>query len=168
MRPLVTADLPDIVGIERESYPPELRESEAAFLSKMAVFRAGALGCWDEAQLCGYAFALPWTAGALVGVAQIIDQLPPAPDVLYLHDMVVAPARRRMGVASRLFGEIRRLAGALHLPHLSLVAVQGSEPFWQRLGFAPIERIEYVPGIAATRMGQTLPLPAPCPPARPR
>ncbi len=156
VRSLDTADLPDIIRIERQSYPPGLRESEAALLSKMALFRAGALGCWDEAGMCGYAFALPWRADALVGVAEVIEALPAAPDVLYIHDMVVAPDRRRTGVASTLLRELLRLARALDLGRLTLVAVQGSEPFWEKAGFEAVERIEYA-GLPATRMMRAAP-----------
>jgi GNAT superfamily N-acetyltransferase len=156
VRPLVSADLPDLIRIDGESYAPELRESEAAFLSKLVLFRAGALGCFDGDQMCGYAFALPWKAGTLIGVAQVLDALPADPDVMYVHDMVVAPACRRRGVASTLLGEIARVAEALHLSRFALVAVQGSEPFWQRAGFQAVETFEYVPGVAATKMEMTV------------
>ncbi len=152
VRPLVTADLPALFRIEADGYTPDLRESEAAILSKMALFRAGALGCFDGDQMCGYAFALPWRAGTIVAVAQVLDSLPPDPDVMYIHDMVVAPAHRRQGVASTLLAAILRLAGALGLERFSLVAVQGSESFWERSGFAAAGTLEYVPGVRATRM----------------
>jgi GNAT superfamily N-acetyltransferase len=152
VRPLVTSDLPALFRIEADSYTPDLRESEAAILSKMALFRAGALGCFDSAGMCGYAFALPWRAGTLVAVAQVLDALPAQPDVMYIHDMVVAPAHRHQGVASTLLAEIVRLAAALDLDRFSLVAVQGSEPFWERSGFAASGTLEYVPGVRATRM----------------
>jgi GNAT superfamily N-acetyltransferase len=152
VRPLVTADLPDLFRIERESYTPELRESEAAVLSKMALFRAGTLGCFDGDEMCGYAFALPWRRGTLISVAQVLDVLPADPDVMYIHDMVVAPGHRRRHVASTLLAEIMRLAEALNLGAFALVAVQGSEPFWERAGFAPAGTCEYVPGVQATRM----------------
>jgi predicted N-acetyltransferase YhbS len=155
IRPLTTADLPQVQRIERDSYGAELRESEAALLAKMALFRAGALGCFDGPELCGYAFALPWRADGLIEVGQVVDALPDHPDVMYVHDMVVAPAHRRKGVASHLFGEIVRLAETFHLPRFALVAVQGSESFWQRLGFEEVDAFEYVPGVAATKMAMT-------------
>jgi hypothetical protein len=82
VRPLVTANLPELFRVQAQSFAPEYRESEAALLSRMALFRAG----------------------------------------------------------------------ALDLDRLSLVAVQGSEAFWQRSGFAPVATLEYVPGSPATRM----------------
>jgi len=159
IRPLTTADLPRVQRIEADSYRADLREGEAPLLAKMALFRAGALGCFDGEELCGYAFALPWRTGQLIAVAQIVETLPDHPDVMYVHDMVVAPAHRRKGVASLLFGEIARLAAKFDLPRFALVAVQGSEPFWQRLGFEEVEAFEYVPGVAATTMTMTRPAP---------
>ena len=152
VRPLLTADLDDLFRIQTESCDPAYRESEAAVLAKLALFRAGALGWFDGDALCGYAFALPWRAGTVIPVAHVLEALPERPDVMYIHDMVVAPAHRGRGVASALLAEISRLAVALDLDRLSLVAVQGSEPFWQRSGFAAAERVEYVPGVTATRM----------------
>ena len=132
VRPLLPSDLPAIRRIERQSYAPSLRESEPAFLSKMRLFPAGAVGCFAGDDLCGYAFALPWMRSATIGVAQVIDALPARPDVMYIHDMVVAPARRRQRVASTLLTEVLRIASALSFDRLALVAVQGSEPFWRR------------------------------------
>ncbi len=152
VRPLLARDIPDLLRIDHESYIPELRESEAAFLSKMALFRAGALGCFDGNDMCGYVFALPWRGPAVVGIAQVLDALPADPDVMYIHDLVVAPACRGRHVASTLLDEILRLAESLHLDRFALVAVQGSEPFWARAGFAPTATFEYVPGVQATRM----------------
>lgn len=157
VRPLVTADLPALFRIEADAYRPELRESEAAILAKLALFRAGALGCFDTDHLCGYAFALPWRAGAVIGIAQVLDALPDEPDVMYIHDMVVAPEHRQRGVASTLLAEIVRVADALHLDRFSLVAVQGSEPFWRRAGFAAAGTLEYAPGVSATRMEMVRP-----------
>ena len=167
VRPLVTADLPDLLRIDHESYTRELRESEAAFLSKMALFRAGCLGCFDELEMCGYAFALPWSEATLVGVAQVLEALPANPDLMYIHDMVVAPTHRRRHVASTLLAEIMRLAEALQIGRFALVAVQGSEPFWQHAGFAAVATLEYVPGVQATRMELLRPVAAPAGDAAP-
>lgn len=156
VRPLVTADLPALFRVEEGSYTPDLRETEPAVLSKMALFRAGSLGCFHDDELCGYAFALPWKAGTLIGVAEVLTALPDPPDVLYIHDLVVAPGHRRRGVASTLVAAIVRLADALHLDRLALVAVQNSEPFWERMGFVRLDRFEYVPGQGATRMEMPL------------
>ena len=157
VRPLVISDLPDLHRIEGESYIAPLRESEAAFLSKMALFRAGSLGCFDAAGMCGYAFALPWNSASVIAVAQVVDALPARPDLMYIHDMVVAPAHRRRHVASTLLAEILRVAGRLDLHRVGLVAVQDSEPFWRRAGFTPAGRFEYVPGVPGTKMEMAVP-----------
>lgn len=152
VRPLRASDLSDIRRIERESYVPELRESDAAMRSKMALFPAGALGCFDGAEMSGYCFALPWRGLTPIGVAEVLEGLPADPDVMYIHDMVVSAARRRQGVASALLAEIVRLAGERQLDRLTLVAVQGSEPFWARAGFSAAATLEYVTGVRGTIM----------------
>lgn len=122
----------------------------------MALFRGGSLGCFDGDEMCGYVFALPWVADSVIGVGEVLEALPDHPAVMYLHDMVVAPARRRQGIAARLLGEIVRLAGRLAFDRLALVAVQGSEAFWEHAGFRIVERFEYVPGVPASRMEMVL------------
>ncbi len=158
IRPLLTSDLPDIVRVDRESYVPDFRESETAFLSKMALFRAGSLGCFEGSELCAYVFALPVRGDAVIGVAQVLDALPDGPDTMYVHDMVVAPAHRGRGLASLLLARIADVAGQLGLERFALVAVQGSETFWQRFGFESRATFEYVPGVVATRMVALAPL----------
>ncbi|HEX2010925.1 MAG TPA: GNAT family N-acetyltransferase, partial [Roseateles sp.] len=60
------------------------------------------------------------------------------PRLLYLHDMAVAPEARALGLAGRLLAQAEQRAGVLGLAELALVAVQGSEPYWQRRGFATL------------------------------
>ncbi len=156
IRPLVRDDLPDLLRIDRESYRPEFRESDAAFLAKIALFPAGCLGCFQERAMCGYVFALPWTATRLIGVGELVQSLPDRPDVMYLHDMVVDPDWRGRRVAALLLAEITRLAASLDLHRIVLVAVQDSEPFWQHAGFRIVERFDYVPGTPASRMALDL------------
>lgn len=59
-------------------------------------------------------------------------------DTLYLHDMAVAPARAGEGLASALLQAMLQQAQAEGLRYSALVSVMGSQPYWQRKGYAPL------------------------------
>jgi predicted N-acetyltransferase YhbS len=81
-----------------------------------------------------------------------LTALPDRPDTLSLHDLAVAPEARGHGVARTLFAAVHALARERGFASVSLVAVQGSDPFWARLGFRAVEHFEYAPGVPAVRM----------------
>ena len=59
-------------------------------------------------------------------------------DTLYLHDMAVAPDRAGEGLASALLQAMLQQAQADGLHYSALVSVMGSQPYWQRKGYAPL------------------------------
>ena len=60
-----------------------------------------------------------------------------APDCLYLHDLAIAPAGRGAGVGKMLVQAFMGALQASALHSASLIAIQGSAPYWMRFGFAP-------------------------------
>ena len=59
------------------------------------------------------------------------------PDTLYLHDMAVLPALAGQGLAAKaLLAPLWRGAVARGLTRSALVAVQGSQGYWERHGYA--------------------------------
>lgn len=68
----------------------------------------------------------------------LLGTLPAPPVTLYLHNVVLLPAARSCGAASRPPGQLTELARIAGLPGLSLVAVNGSAAFWERQGFSVV------------------------------
>ena len=155
IRRLEAGDLERMSQLQRAVYLPALAEPPETFANKMALFPEGALGCVEGEALLGYTLALPWRGDAVVPLHGIIDALPERPDALYLHDMVVDPDFRGRGIARQLLSALEALAARADFARLALVAVQGAEPFWQHLGFTPVESFFYAPGCPATRMVKT-------------
>ena len=58
------------------------------------------------------------------------------PDTLYLHDLAVLPALAGQGLARALLMPIWHRAAGRGLGRSALVAVQGSQGFWERHGYA--------------------------------
>ena len=52
-----------------------------------------------------------------------------------LHDLAVAPQAAGQGLAQRLVSHLWARAAEERLSHSALVSVQGSQPFWERLGY---------------------------------
>ena len=78
--------------------------------------------------------------------------LPAAADCLYIHDLAVRQAHHGTGIATRLVQALLTLATELRLSRLALVAVQDSEPFWERWGFERKEPLVYADSVPATHM----------------
>jgi GNAT superfamily N-acetyltransferase len=150
-RALVATDLPEVLEVQRSAHPSVLLESEEAFARKLSLFPDGAQGCFDEGGLAAYLFCFPWTLTEVVPLHDATIILPEAPSCLYVHDLVVRPGHRSRGVAARLVNAAVELAVQMTLP-CALVAVQGSQRFWQRHGFAVRYKLEYPPGAQAAYM----------------
>lgn len=92
----------------------------------MAARRAGAL--------IGYLLAHGWPRGSPPAVGTVLDPLA-ARDVLFLHDLALAPAARGLGVGERLVAAALDAARRDGLTDAELIAVEGAAGYWRRLGF---------------------------------
>jgi len=87
-----------------------------------------------EGGVVGYILAHPWRLGAPPLLDTLIHALPPQPDTLYLHDIVIDPARRGRGEARA--GLVALLAEAeKSYPSVSLISIGGLASFWETYGF---------------------------------
>lgn len=152
VRPLTRDDIDLLHRLEAESYLPSLHESDEAFIRLIELFPEGAFGCFDDEGLCGYAFAVPLTAGATLELRTPLDRIPEDADTFYIHDVAVAERCRGRGLGRALAERLLDLARARGFPRSELVSVQGSAPFWEALGFRRVRELEYAPGAASTKM----------------
>jgi GNAT superfamily N-acetyltransferase len=83
----------------------------------------------------GYVLSHPWTADAVPALDSPLGALPGAADAYYLHDLALLPVARRIGAGSAMVEALARHAAARGLTQMSLVAVSGSAPFWEKHGF---------------------------------
>lgn len=129
--PMSKTDLPAVQAIAAEVHPDHPERPEV-FAERLSLFPRG---CFMLAAGGGYAIAHPGILGCPPALDTLLGALPPCPDCLYLHDVALQPDRRGRGESRLLLTELQRLAADLGLHRLALVAVSGSEPVWQRLGF---------------------------------
>jgi ribosomal protein S18 acetylase RimI-like enzyme len=134
---MAEADLDAVCAVARTAFPnhPEDRE---VFANRLALNPRGCfvLAAGDE-QALGYLIAYPWRLDDAPPLNTVVGQLPDAPNVLYLHDLALAPEARGGGHAARIVERLAEQAAQARWPAVALVAVNQAVPFWTGLGFLP-------------------------------
>jgi ribosomal protein S18 acetylase RimI-like enzyme len=153
---LTAADLAALHDLEAAAYEPALRVSDDAFLRLIALYPEGAVGCFDEGVLCGYAFGVPLPAGTILDLRAPLGGIPANADTFYIHDVTVAERCRGRGLGTRLTVRLLDLARASGLGRAELVSVDGAEDFWSRFGFRTVREFEYAPGVLSRQMTAAL------------
>jgi GNAT superfamily N-acetyltransferase len=134
---MAASDLDAVCTVARGAFPqhPEDRE---VFADRLALSPGG---CFvlaaGEAPARGYLIAYPWRLDEAPPLNTVVGRLPDAPDVLYLHDLALAPEARGGGHAVRMVERLAQQAAQARWPAIALVAVNEAAPFWARLGFEP-------------------------------
>ena len=109
IRRLHADDLEAILQIQAAAYP-ELAESPAAIADRLLQAPEWCWGVEHGGKLCAY-----------------------------IHDLALASTARGSGVATRLIGAVLQRARHARFTEAQLIAVQGSQTFWQRQGFQPTQ-----------------------------
>ncbi|HEX4505004.1 MAG TPA: GNAT family N-acetyltransferase [Alphaproteobacteria bacterium] len=134
-RPMAPADLPALLAVA-DIVHPSYPEDAAVFEERLALFPAGCLVLeLPSTNLIGYILSHPWTYAAPPALNSLLRALPMPPTTYYIHDIALLPEARGTGAANAVVAQLIELAQTLHLPNLSLVAVNNSVAFWQRHGF---------------------------------
>ena len=133
-RPMTSADLDAVDAIAIEVHP-DFPEDRAIFIERLALFAEGCHVLDDGARLAGYVFSHPWHTAAPPALNRKLERLPTPATTYYLHDLALTPRARGASHGSAITSQLTELARSLRFASLSLVAVNGSAPFWQRQGF---------------------------------
>ncbi len=143
LRPMQGADLPAVLALQARAYLPFFHEDEAVFRGKLAAFPDW---CWvahmADGELAAYLFTQPARLGRPPCLGDGRGSHKDGADTLHLHDMAVSPLARGAGLAARMTAHALDAAQKAELQHgrlrwASLIAVQGSVPYWARHGFVP-------------------------------
>lgn len=85
--------------------------------------------------LIGYMFSHPWTRHRPPALHQILGEIPRDADCWYIHDVAVDPAGRSGGQVRAIIDRVLRDAADAGYRIAMLVAVNGADRYWQKLGF---------------------------------
>ena len=135
-QPLAAQHLPGLLAVQRACYGDAYVETAEVYARRLASpANCSLVLATDQGRVCAYLaayrsrlHAVTPLHGDFEGAAQ--------PDTLYLHDMAVLPECAGQGLAGALLAAVLAQARAGGLAHAALVAVQGSQPWWQRRGFS--------------------------------
>lgn len=112
-------------------------EEEAVFRDR---FNACPEGCFvldSGTEILGYGISHPWLRDSVPELNTVYGDWRDDYDVFYIHDVALLPKARSGGQASRVIAKMIAQAGKFHLAVIALVAVNGSQGFWQKHGFVP-------------------------------
>tara|TARA_B100000678_G_scaffold233600_1_gene202663 strand:- start:169 stop:777 length:609 start_codon:yes stop_codon:yes gene_type:complete len=132
--PMEPGDIAEALAIQAQAYPASLQESAAVFAARLALSPSFCFTARRAGAMVGYLIAHGWeranppAIGTLTGPAG-------ASDVLYIHDLAIAPHARGLRLGERLVARAFDAARASGLGEAELVAVEGAHSFWHRLGF---------------------------------
>ncbi|GGE51771.1 N-acetyltransferase [Agaricicola taiwanensis] len=140
-RPLTPPDLPAVEAMAAEVHP-DFPEDAAVFAERQRLHPAGTWLLEMEGCPAGYLLSHPWRFRSLPPLNSLLGAIPEDADTYYLHDIALLPAARGSGAASRIVERMIDHARREGLASMSLVAVNGSIPFWVRHGFAVVDAPE--------------------------
>jgi ribosomal protein S18 acetylase RimI-like enzyme len=135
IRPMVDSDIDTVFDLSNRAFAPVFHEGRQVFVDRLTLFPRGCIAAEVSGRLVAYLISHPWFEDSAVELDTTIQVLPRGVDCLYIHELVVDPKTRGLGLGGRLVAEAIRLARSLCLASITLVAVQESEGFWQRFGF---------------------------------
>jgi GNAT superfamily N-acetyltransferase len=140
-RGLTALDLPDVEAIAAKVHP-DFPEDMAVFAERQRLYPEGTRLLELDGVPAGYILSHPWRFKALPELNALLGAIPDNADTYYLHDLALLPAARGTGAAAMIVGDILRHARAAGLASVSLVAVNGSLPFWYKHGFRALKAPE--------------------------
>ena len=131
-------DLPAVEAIAAQVHPA-FPEDGAVFAERHRLAPDGVHLLEIAGEPAGYFITHPWRYGKLPALNALLGAIPPDADTWYLHDLALLPAARGTGAAGAIVTHVLDHARQKGFSTASLVAVNGSIPFWQRQGFEVTE-----------------------------
>lgn len=139
VRPLTTADVAQLLRIQRLCYGAEFIEGAEVFTRRLQAAHHCSWAAQQHGRVVAYVAAY-WSRPGKVTPLQgefVDDTDAEAESVLYLHDLAVEPSKAGQGIAAQLLQTAVSHAQARGVQRAALVAVQGAEGYWRRQGFGP-------------------------------
>ena len=133
--------------LQLQSYEASLLEPASLFETIIRASPDTCLTAHHDGAMAGYLLSHP-IPDDFEGFGTGPPPLSGSESVLYLHDMCISPAHRKMGIGRVLFEALSARLMSEAFTKITAVAVQGSEEFWRKCGFEIGEPYTY-PGGAA-------------------
>jgi len=158
MRHISAGDWAGIVAMEAAAYGGHTLSEQPAALVSRAVSSPSTCFVLDAGdRLAGYLISLPYPDRRYPDLA-VPERVAFRSRGLHLHDLVVAPGFRGVGLAGRLLDRLARTAEAQAYERISLIAVAGSDTFWSARGFHARPGVVLSPGYGGDAVYMSRPI----------
>lgn len=127
-------DLPRVYDVGT-SVHPDFPEEEAVFRDRFTIYPAGCFVLEGDGGIIGYGLSHPWTFQEAPALDSVLGTLPDDASTYYLHDIALLPEARAGRAASRVVDKMAEQAVHDGFATMSLIAVNGSQGFWEKQGF---------------------------------
>ncbi|WP_322516683.1 GNAT family N-acetyltransferase [Rhodopseudomonas palustris] len=138
-RQMTAADLAAVNAIAAQVHVA-FPEDAAIFAERLALYPTGCYVLDRERDgIGGYVVSHPWRIAEPPALDTLLGSLPSPASTYYIHDVALLPHGRGNGAGAALVALLLRHAVAVGLDTISLVAVNGSVPFWRSQRFEVME-----------------------------
>ena len=134
-RAMTAFDMPAVVDMAGKVHPGFF-EAPEVLAERQQLYRNGCYLLEISEKPAGYVLSHPWRAGSLPALNATLGELPADADTYYIHDLALLPVTRRIGAASHIVDALSKHAAAQGFATVHLVAVNGSQGFWEKHGFS--------------------------------
>ena len=134
-------DLPAVLEIQTECYPPVMNESLATIHARLQTSPGSAWVSEDRKGVSAYLMAYRSIIGKITPLGGAF-KVPDKSNCLYLHDLAISSRARGTGLGRLLVGHAWQAAGMDGLEYSALVSVQDSAAFWKNLGYTPVDALD--------------------------
>lgn len=134
IRLMQPTDLAAVMQVQAACYATGLHEAAAVIAARLAVSPQTAWVFEDAQGIGGYLVAYRSEIGAVAPFDQVFVPVEQGA-CLYVHDVAVSPRLAGQRVAQQVLAQAQCAAMAQGMCGSGLVSVQGSQAFWQRLGY---------------------------------
>jgi len=111
------------------------------FQAKLGLFPSGCKIVDVDSESVAFLISHPWTYENPPELNSEEFGLPTCPDVFFIHSVTVMKAYQKRGIGSALAKAAIGLGQSHGFSRLTLISVQDSISFWERLGFKRVERL---------------------------
>ena len=143
IRPMQVSDLDAIDRIQQRSYPSHFQEPMSLFEQIITAYPQGNFVFEQDDQIAAYIMSNPISDDMQDGFEGGCPELTGEETRLYLHDLCLDPDWRGQGIAQRLVAHLWEFAEKAKFKDVYGVAVQGSFPFWEKMGFSYVAPYDY-------------------------
>lgn len=149
----------DIVSLQAKAYTDITPESLEVLQSKWLRSPETCFVCYRQNELVSYLLAHAWHCESAPKLDTCLPAMQMPSRYLFLHDLAVSPTCAGEGVGADMVQHLLKHSQRQAFEQIRLVSVQGSVPFWQKMGFSALST-SYVPcqsyGDDATLMARML------------